>query len=113
MATAKKNYVKSVAAEIIVNKIFVIREHKVMLDYDVAFLYGVSTKRMNEQVKRNIEKFSGEFMFRLNKKEWLSMRSQIATASQNKRNINVTPYAFTEHGVQWWQQFLKAIAQSK
>ncbi|MBI5857116.1 MAG: ORF6N domain-containing protein [Sphingobacteriales bacterium] len=108
MAKAKKNIAKYVPAEIIVSKIFVIKEQKVMLDYDVAFLYGVTTKRMNEQVKRNIEKFSQEFMFRLTKKEWFSMRSQIATASQSKRNINITPYAFTEHGVAMVATVLKS-----
>jgi Ribonuclease G/E len=108
MAKQKKNTIKRIPNEILINKIFVIRGQKVMLDYDIAALYEVTTKRLNEQVKRNVEKFSKEFMFRLSKKEWLSVRSQIATASQGKRNINVTPYAFTEHGAAMVATVLKS-----
>lgn len=108
MAKQKEDKIKHIPDEIIINKIFVIRGQKVMLDYDIAALYEVTTKRLNEQVKRNIEKFSEEFMFRLSKKEWLSMRSQNATASQVKRNINVTPYAFTEYGVAMVATILKS-----
>ena len=81
-----------------------------MLDFDLAVLYEVETKRLNEQVKRNINRFPEDFMFRLTKEEWGyfqlqmelqadSMRSQFATALQNKRTAAATPYAFTEHGV--------------
>ena len=97
---------------VIQNKIYEVRGQRVMLDYDLAELYRVETKRLNEQVKRNLERFPMDFMFRLTVKEWQNMRSQfetasigkenrsqIATASQAKRNIKVTPYAFTEHGV--------------
>jgi hypothetical protein len=95
------------------NRIYEIRGQRVMLDFDLALLYEVETKRLNEAVKRNIKRFPDDFMFRLTKLEWqsmwsqivtpsddkMTMRSQIATASQNKRNINVTPFAFTEQGV--------------
>ena len=57
-----------------------IRGQKVMVDFDLAMLYGVLNKRLNEQVKRNIERFPADFMFRLTKDEWNSLRSQIATA---------------------------------
>lgn len=70
-----------------------------MLDFDLAELYQVGTKVLNQAVKRNKDKFPRDFMFRLAKKEWVAMRSQIVTASQIKRNINITPFAFTEHGV--------------
>ena len=70
-----------------------------MLDYDLADLYEVETKRLNEAVKRNVERFPPDFMFKLTVKEWEMMRSQFATASQKKRNVNITPHAFTEHGV--------------
>jgi hypothetical protein len=93
--------------EIIHQKIFEIRGQKVMLDFDLAELYSVETKRLNEQVKRNIDRFPPDFMFRLKVKEWKLMRSQIATASQGKRNINITPYAFTEHGVTMLANVLK------
>ena len=59
----------------------VIRGQQVMLDFDLAMLYGVKTSRLNEQVKRNIERFPDDFMFQLNNKEWNLLRSQIATAN--------------------------------
>src|SRR4249920_780210 len=86
MAKAKKGIVKYIPDEIIINRIFVVRGQKVMLDYDLASLYDVSTKALNQAVKRNAERFSSEFMFRLTKKDWFHMRSQIVTASQSKRN---------------------------
>jgi|SRR5690606_9301454 len=92
------------------NKIYEVRGQSVMLDFDLAELYEVETKRLNESVKRNIERFPERFMFRLTKDEWQAMRSQIATASdQGKRNLNVTPFAFTEHGV----TMLASILRSK
>lgn len=81
-----------------------------MLDFDLAELYGVETKRLNEAVKRNIERFPERFMLRLTAQEWESIRSQFATASnQSKRNIRTTPYAFTEHGV----TMLASVLRSK
>ncbi len=59
--------------------IFILRDQKVMFDYDLADLYGVSTKRLNEQVKRNTERFPGDFMFQLTEKEFEALRSQFAT----------------------------------
>jgi len=84
--------------EVIERKILMIRGHKVMLDRDLAELYGVSTKRLNEQVKRNIKRFPEDFMFRLTWKEAESSRSQIATLKKGE-NIKYLPYAFTEQGV--------------
>ena len=79
------------------NKILFLRSQRVMLDADLAELYGVSTKRLNEQVKRNFDRFPSEFMFQLSSKEsGLLMRSQIATGS--KRNVRYRPYVFSEHG---------------
>lgn len=92
------------------NKIYEVRGLSVMLDFDLAELYEVETKRLNEAVKRNIERFPERFMFRLTKTEWEVMRSQIATASdQSKRNISTTPFAFTEHGV----TMLASVLRSK
>lgn len=85
-----------VSYEAIEQRIFLIRGQKVMLDRDLAALYGVETKRLNEQVKRNRERFPQDFMFQLTSGEATSMRSQFATAS--KRNIGSRPYAFSEHG---------------
>lgn len=78
-------------------RIFLVRGHKVILDADLAELYGVTTKRLNEQIKRNLGRFPPDFMFRLSRADRDElMRSQFATAS--KRNIRYAPYAFTEHG---------------
>ncbi len=81
------------------DKIYEIRNQKVMLDFDLAALYEVETKNLNLAVKRNIKRFPLDFMFRLTTTEWQMMRLQIETASQSKRNTNVTPYAFTEQGL--------------
>jgi hypothetical protein len=86
-----------VSDEQIERSIFLIRGRKVMLDADLAELYGVTTKRLNEQVRRNIGRFPNDFMFQIDENEIVAMRSQIATAS--KRNIRYLPYVFTEHGV--------------
>lgn len=91
-------------------KIYEIRDQKVLLDFDLAELYEVETKRLNEAVKRNLDRFPERFMFRLTQEEWNLMRSQIATASgQSKRNTSTTPFAFTEHGV----TMLASILRSK
>lgn len=99
------------------NKIYEIRGQKVMLDRDLAALYGVETRRLNEQVKRNIERFPEDFMFRLTKGEWeilklqiatsnlldnqkdSNLKSQIATSNSIKMGVRKMPYAFTELGV--------------
>ena len=95
--------------QIIENKIYEVRGQKVMLDFDLAELYEVETKRINEAVRRNIERFPERFMFRLSQEEWDCMRSQFATAyNQRKRNIGVTPFAFTEHGVTMLASVLKS-----
>lgn len=83
--------------EKILNKIFMVRGTKVTLDFDLAEMYGVETKRLNEQVKRNLKRFPKDFMFTLTKREWENLRSQIATSSWGgRRNF---PLAFTEQGV--------------
>jgi len=79
--------------------IYEIRGQKVMLDRDLADLYGVEVKRLNESVKRNIERFPADFMFQLKQKEWEILRSQIATANESASKIRFRPYAFTEHGL--------------
>jgi hypothetical protein len=81
--------------------IYMIRGHKVMLDVDLAELYGVTTKRLNEQVKRNRKRFPADFMFRLTASEAetvMSLRSQIATLKRG-RHRKYLPYVFTEQGV--------------
>lgn len=75
-----------------------IRGLKVMVDFDLAMLYGVQNKRLNEQVKRNIVRFPDDFMFQLTKEEWRVLRSQIATAKDISK-IRTLPYAFTRNGI--------------
>ena len=84
--------------EVIANRIYLIRGQKVMLDRDLAQLYGVETKVLVQAVKRNIERFPQDFMFRLDKKEFIDLRSQFVT-SKNRGGRRYLPYAFTEQGI--------------
>ena len=70
-----------------------------MIDRDLAMLYGVETKRLKEQVKRNLDRFPKDFMFVLSKEEFQNWRSQIATSNSEKMSLRIAPMAFTEHGV--------------
>jgi hypothetical protein len=81
------------------NKIYTIREQKVMLDYDLAALYEVETRVLNQSVKRNLKRFPPDFMFQLTVKEWEGMSSQIVMTSTSKRPKTAIPYAFTEQGL--------------
>ena len=87
-----------IPVEIIENKIYIIRNQRVMLDSDIAELYGVTTKRLNEQIKRNAERFPKDFMFKLTDEEYKILRSQIATSNIIHGGRRYTPYVFTEHG---------------
>jgi chaperonin cofactor prefoldin len=80
------------------SRILVLREQRVILDTDLAELYGVPVKRLNEQVKRNQERFPADFMFRLSAEESESLRSQHATSKTGRGGRRYAPYAFTEHG---------------
>jgi len=99
------------------SKIFVVRGVQIMLDYHLAVIYGVETKRLNEQVKRNIERFPNDFMFQLTVHEWDDLQSQIATAEIDNNLLSqiattkrrTLPYAFTEQGV----AMLSAVLKSK
>ena len=101
-----------------------IRGQKVMVDFDLSMLYGVQNKRLNEQVKRNINRFPDDFMFQLTKEEWNTLRSQFATAEQldYKGNSNLKsqiatsswggvrkrPYAFTRNGIAMLSSVLRS-----
>ena len=87
-----------VPIEQIQESILLIRGKKVMLDADLAQLYGVSTKRLNEQVKRNRDRFPVDFMFQLNPAEVNNLRSHFATSKKEHGGRRYAPYAFTEHG---------------
>jgi hypothetical protein len=93
---ARKHETAIIPVERIENRIFLVRGLKVMLDMDLAEVYGVATKRLNEQVRRNIERFPQDFMFELSNEEVRNLRSQIATANLSMRRT--PPLAFTEHG---------------
>jgi hypothetical protein len=94
---AKKDFEMLLAEQKIINKILFIRGHKVMLDRDLADLYGVDTKVFNQSVKRNAERFPKDFMFSLTEKEWQNLRSQVVTSSWG--GARYRPNAFTELGV--------------
>jgi phage regulator Rha-like protein len=96
-----------VPIELIANKIYLIRGVKVMLDKDLAELYGVETKRLKEQVRRNIERFPADFRFDLTKEEIKNLRSQFATSSWG--GTRYLPMAFTEQGV----AMLSSVLRSK
>lgn len=81
------------------NRIFTVRGEQVILDSDLAMLYGTVTKRFNEQVQRNVNRFPTTFMFQLTSEEWASLRSQFATINGRGHHRKYLPYVFTEHGV--------------
>jgi len=86
-----------VAEELIASRIYLIRGKQVMLSHDLADLYQVETKVLNQQVKRNIGKFPPRYMFRLNKQELENQRSHFVTFKE--LHIKYLPFAFTEHGI--------------
>jgi hypothetical protein len=90
------------------NKIYIIRGVSAMLDRDLAELYQVETRRINEQVKRNIERFPKDFMFQLTKDELEIWKSQNATSNSIKMGLRKMPLAFTEHGVYMLSTVLKS-----
>ena len=91
--------IKNMELNIIQNKIHEIHGVRVIMDYDLAELYQVETRVLNQAVKRNIKRFPPDFMFQLKAEEWEKMSSQIVTTSPNKRPKTALPYAFTEHGI--------------
>lgn len=87
-----------VPTEHVESAIFLIRGEKVILDSDLAALYGVSTARLNQQVNRNLDRFPSDFMFRLSKEEFKDLMLQNATSKKGRGGRRKLPYAFTEHG---------------
>ncbi len=99
MADEPSPLLVAVPVDHIAGRTLLIRGRKVILDSDLAELYGVPTKRLNEQVKRNISRFPLDFMFMLTSEEVASLRSQFATSKEGRGGRRYRPYAFTEHGV--------------
>jgi hypothetical protein len=109
MQMAKTETESMMPAERIQHCIYLVRGEKVILDKDLAELYGVETKRLNEQVQRNLERFPDDFMFQLTAQEAESLRSQIATSNKVRGGRRYRPYAFTEQGV----AMLSSVLRSK
>ncbi|MFA5871774.1 MAG: ORF6N domain-containing protein [Parcubacteria group bacterium] len=97
-----------VPSELIENRIFLIRGKKVMFDRDLARLYGVPTKVLNQSVSRNIARFPEDFMFQLSKQETNIWRSQIVTSKSAAKGLRRSPYVFTEQGVAMLSSVLKS-----
>lgn len=93
------NSTTGIPEELIMHKIYLIRGKKVMLDRDLAELYGVETKQLKRAIRRNISRFPIDFMFELNKEELENWRSQFGTSNKEIMGLRVPPFAFTEHGV--------------
>ncbi|MFO7670935.1 MAG: ORF6N domain-containing protein [Bacteroidales bacterium] len=85
--------------EVIMNKIYLIRGKKVMLDRDLAELYGVETKVLKQTVRRNFKRFPPDFMFEMTTEELQNWRSQFVTSNADKKGLRYSPFCFTEHGV--------------
>ena len=96
---AKANKVLMIPDELVMNKIYLVRGQKVMLDSDLADLYDVETKRLKEAVRRNFDRFPDDFMFELRQTEFDSLRSQFATSKTGRGGARYLPMAFTEQGV--------------
>ncbi|MEO6963512.1 MAG: ORF6N domain-containing protein [Puia sp.] len=88
-----------VAEENIVSKIYLVREQKVMIDHDLAELYGVETKRLKEAIRRNINRFPPDFMFEMNVKEFENSRTKFASSKEDRQGLRYAPFCFTEQGV--------------
>ena len=110
----EKQEVMIISPETIRDKIYFIRGQKVMLDFELAEIYGYTTKAFNQQVKNNRDRFEEDFRFQLSTEEWQNLRSKILTSSWGGKRY--TPYAFTEQGIYMLMTVLKgelAISQSK
>ncbi|MBU0489790.1 MAG: ORF6N domain-containing protein [Bacteroidetes bacterium] len=85
--------------ETVISKIYLIRGKRVMLDMDLADIYGVETKQLKRAVKRNIERFPEDFMFEMTKEELQNWRSQFGTSNREKMGLRIPPFVFTDYGV--------------
>lgn len=96
---AKSNQSILFAEEAIINKIYLVRQQKVMIDRDLADLYGVETKVLKQAVRRNINRFPSDFLFEMNKTEFEDWRSQNVTSKEDRQGLRYAPFCFTEQGV--------------
>ena len=100
----------TIADEVIINKIFLIRKQKIMLDRDLAEMYGVETKALNQAVKRNLNRFPADFMFQMTREELIDWKSQVVTSNSNKQKMGLRklPNLFTEQGVAMLSSVLRS-----
>ena len=102
-----------VPEEAIISKIYYLREQKVMLDRDLAELYGVQTRTLMQAVKRNVDRFPEDFMFQLKDEEFQNWKSQIVISKGDKMGLRKRPYAFTEQGVAMLSSVLNSASAIK
>lgn len=107
--TETQSSLEPIQLPVLQRRILVVRERHVMLDQDLAVLYGVQTRRLIEQVKRNIDRFPSDFMFQLTKDEATALRSHFAISDEGRGGRRYAPYAFTEQGV----AMLSGVLRSK
>jgi hypothetical protein len=105
---AKENKALMIPDELVMNKIYLIRGQKVMLDRDLAELYDVDTRRLKEAVRRNIDRFPEDFMFEMTAEELENWRSQFATSKSEKMGLRRPPFCFTEQGIAMLSSVLKS-----
>lgn len=105
---AKTTQASASHAKHITQSILILRGQRVLLDADLAALYGVATKALLQAVKRNLERFPEDFMLRLTAEEWTALRSQIVTSNGGRGGRQYAPYAFTEQGVAMLSSVLKS-----
>ena len=105
---AKTNKELMIPDELVMNRIYLIRGQKVMLDRDLAELYGVETKRLKEAIRRNIDRFPEDFMFEMTLEELENWRTQFATSNSEKMGLRRPPFCFTEQGVAMLSSVLKS-----
>ena len=89
----------TIPEEVIISKIYLVRGINIMLDLDLANLFGVETKQLKRSVRRNLDRFPQDFMFELSKQELANWRSQFGTSNREKMGVRRPTFAFTEHGV--------------
>lgn len=104
----KSNEFSALTEEVVMNQIYFIRNQKVMLDRDLAKLYGVETKVLKQQVRRNSERFPEDFMFEMTETELQNWRSQFVTSNSLKMGLRYVPMCFTEQGVAMLSSVLKS-----
>ncbi|WP_198674052.1 ORF6N domain-containing protein [Chitinophaga alhagiae] len=92
-------HIPAVRDELIIDKIYLVRGQKIMIDRDLADLYGVETRALKQAVRRNITRFPEDFMFEMNKEEFENWRTQNASSKKDRQGLRYAPFCFTEQGV--------------